>query len=202
MDDELPDVRGAVETFRLSVLPFDGGPSVKHPLIAAPGDPFVYSYEGPRWSPDGSRLALVRDIDGDVQEITFVRTDGHLTGRAIARANNPDWSPDGRIVFDRNPLDAAPDHRDLYVGKPSGPFRRLTRRGGTAGSWSPDGKRIAFIRNGGIYVVPSRGGPARRIVKPGPLVDTFGGPRTPPTKPPRPSGRRTASRSRSSAPAT
>jgi Tol biopolymer transport system component len=160
------------------VLPFDGGPSVKHPLIVRPSDPFAYSYEAPRWSPDASRVVIVRFIDAGIPQIAFIRTDGHMTGRAIARADNPDWSPDGRIVFDRDPSDAALGHPNLYVGKPAGPFRRLTRRGGTSGSWSPDGRRIAFIRNGGTYVVHSRGGPARRLVKPGSLVDTFGGPPT------------------------
>jgi Tol biopolymer transport system component len=39
----------------------------------------------------------------------------------------------------------------------------LTRHGGSAPAWSPDGKRIAFIRNGSLYVMTTDGRILRRL---------------------------------------
>ena len=164
--------------YLLSVLPHGGGPAVKHALIDRPQDPVYPSYDGLRWSPDGSRLVLDGWEDEGTNQLSFVRTDGRLTGRIIKNASSPDWSPDGRLAFVRyaNPFDT--QSGDLFVGKPSGRFRRLTRKGGDGPSWSPDSRKIAFSRDGGISLVSSRGGKARRLVKHGPLVETFGGPPT------------------------
>ncbi len=43
--------------------------------------------------------------------------------------------------------------------------RRLTdaRAEDDGPTWSPDGRRIAFAREGALFVVPSAGGPARRL---------------------------------------
>jgi Tol biopolymer transport system component len=152
----------------LSVLPYAGGPAVKHFLVRRPQDPAFTHFADPAWSPDGSRLVLEGSEEEGPPQLSFVRPDGRLNGRIIKNAADPDWSADGRLVFARN--------GSLFVGKPSGPFRLVTRSGGATPSWSPDGRRIAFVHKGGIYVVSSRGGKPRRLARRGPPVDTFGGP--------------------------
>ena len=55
--------------------------------------------------------------------------------------------------------------KDIYiVGRDGHGLRRLTRRGGYAPAWSPDGKWIAFIRANDLYVVRAAGGGLRRLV--------------------------------------
>jgi dipeptidyl aminopeptidase/acylaminoacyl peptidase len=162
-----PTPAHAPTTYALSMLPIGGGPAVKHALIRRPRDRAFSSYTDLAWSPDELRLVL-----GGVEEegppfLSFVTPDGRLTGRVIRNASDPDWSADGRLVYSR--------YGSLYAGRPSGRFRLVTRRGGADPSWSPDGRRIAFVRKDGIHVVPRRGGRVRRLVKPGPRVDTFGG---------------------------
>jgi Tol biopolymer transport system component len=170
--DRAPEGRGDVGTYLLSEFPFGGGPALKTALIERPVDRYGDLYSGPRWSPDGSSLVVTRVNGFSVPQLAFVDRDGHLTGPVIDDADRPDWSSTGRIVYQSaGEAIAVPD---LFVGKPSGPFRRLVRNGNSA-SWSPDGRRIAFVRKGGIYIVPARGGSARRIVKPGPWVENFGG---------------------------
>jgi WD40 repeat protein len=172
-----PTAYHAPTEYALALLPFGGGASVKYPLIHRPQDPGFPYYQGLAWSPDGSRLVLggsADDGEGGPQ-LSFLNTDGRLTGRIVRNAAAPDWSPDGRLAFSRHANSFDTDHDDLFVGKPSGRFRRLTRKGGISPSWSPDGRRIAFLRSGAILVMPSRGGRARRVVAAGPRVDTFGG---------------------------
>jgi Tol biopolymer transport system component len=68
----------------------------------------------------------------------------------------------GRIAFTRN----RSGREDIYTVRPDGTdLRRITRRGGTEPSWSPDGSRLAFARNGGIWVVDADGGQPRRVIR-------------------------------------
>jgi hypothetical protein len=77
----------------------------------------------------------------------------------------PVASPGGRLVAaTRAPMDKVAGGIALYDAKTGSRVRTLTT--GTQDSqptWSPDGKRIAFARRHSLYVVPARGGKARRI---------------------------------------
>jgi Tol biopolymer transport system component len=58
------------------------------------------------------------------------------------------------------------DRQEVFlVERDGGDLRRLTRRGGYSPSWSPDGRWIAFVRAGSIYVVRTKGGGLRRVVE-------------------------------------
>jgi Tol biopolymer transport system component len=99
-----------------------------------------------------------------------------------------DWAPDGRhVVYTRDysvrsdegkrvrhtPMDCKPVLRaasrygpEIVVAKASGKSgRRLTNLGGSEPAWSPDGRLIAFEREGYVYVMTADGHDARRVAK-------------------------------------
>ncbi len=124
---------------------------------------------GPKWSPDGNKLAYVtfesRKSNVVVQDL--------LTGqrRVVAnfRGDNyaPSWSPDGSQLSVALSRDAV---SQIYVipaigGEP----RRLTQSNSidSGAAFTPDGKTIIFFsdRSGGpqLYSVPVAGGEAKRL---------------------------------------
>src|SRR4051812_3309714 len=147
------------------------------------------------WSPDGRRVAFRRFVnggpDGARAQIFVIGADGrgprNLTAASCAASclanEEPAWSPDGRrIAFVRSlgaPAPARPRALGIFVMNADGThLRQLTQRTGTfrtedrAPSWSPDGKRIAFMsanttfRPPGastIYVINADGTHARSV---------------------------------------
>jgi Tol biopolymer transport system component len=109
----------------------------------------------PAASPDGGRIAFVRDA-GYHQEIWSMRRDGsaaqHLAGAPERRAFSPAWSPDGdELAFVRSGSRTEADEEsapDLFAMRSDGSaVRRLTRNAwATDPAWSPGGERIAYTR--------------------------------------------------------
>ena len=85
-------------------------------------------------------------------------------GDAFDYVTSPDFTPDGRVVaFDASPTVNPDSAEGLYVGRPdAGPVRRLTRDGQSP-SWSSDGRWIAFIRSGDVWIMRADGSGARRV---------------------------------------
>lgn len=122
-------------------------------------------------------------------EIVFVRRDGHgsdlfimdYDGHNVKKLTNhgssvlsPDCSPDGsQVVFTS---DRSWDH-DVYLlnfkaTRLPAEGRRITRgiHLDNSPSWSPDGRRVAFSRNGDIYVASSSGEILKRLTT-SPAID-------------------------------
>jgi len=100
----------------------------------------------PVWSPDGTRIAFVSNVDGS-PDIFVMNRDGsaetNLT-RDASSNRDPAWAPDGsRIAFVSN----RGGNDDIFVMNADGGGQtNLTRSPGTDSdySWSPDGTKIAF----------------------------------------------------------
>jgi Tol biopolymer transport system component len=140
-------------------------------LAATPGE-HVSDYD-PEWSPNGRKIVSVSDPAGccecceiyvtnvsDSQRTRLTNTPEGENGYRIV--GSPTWSPDGRkIAFvslhDRKNPD---DHRtDIWVMKADGSAKTnitdTLRTTEGAPAWSPDGKRIAFVRYTGPDELPT-----------------------------------------------
>jgi hypothetical protein len=107
-------------------------------------------FNGPRWSPDGSRLAVERHRANALPEVVIVDV---ATGsvRVVAadthaRFVTPTWRPDGRaIVAAVAPRDETFNLQELFLD--GSPPRQLTHTTGGA-TWpdvSADGRTLAFV---------------------------------------------------------
>ena len=102
----------------------------------------------PAWSPDGKKIAFMSNRDNPEFDIYEMNADGTNVRRLTSGGSNwfPQYSPDGTLI-------ATHIMRDVHVMNiATGTVRRLTHEpfNGMYPSWSPDGKRIAFMswRNG------------------------------------------------------
>lgn len=123
----------------------------------------------PVWSPDGSRIAFVRN-----GEIHVIAPDGTGDRRLTVRtpglhwpASSPAWSPDGRTIAFSGTRDI------LTVRVADGKLTNLTHStkswlGNYTPAYSPDGRLIAFARNtdafnSDIFLMTPRGRIVRRL---------------------------------------
>ena len=136
-------------------------------------------YADPTWSPDGQKIAFLRD-----GEIYVMNADGsgqrRLT-RNEATDSDQSWSPDGtKIAFRRavapfrcGPRGCGPAKSDIFVMNADGSGERnLTRNDPSYAmdaDWSPDGRRIVFrtTRHGKweLYVMNADGSGQRRLTR-------------------------------------
>ncbi len=144
-------------------------------LVAARGgDPVQLTYSGkdsqPRWSPDGTRLALVSARSGQPQIYTLpmgaVGGEARQLTRHINGATSPVWSPDGRHIAFLARLNAA-ERADEDAGQPQTATseQRSTFFDPLIIDRVPyrDGTTVHDNRFVHLYVVDAAGGPPRRL---------------------------------------
>ncbi|MXZ95679.1 MAG: hypothetical protein F4Y99_07125 [Acidimicrobiaceae bacterium] len=129
--DDLSDY--SRENFDIFVIDADGS----NPVRVTDDD---YRELAPMWSPDGTRIAYVRDTEPDQRgirpEIIVVGADGADPISLAQGAVDPVWSPDGSLI--------AYQHRgSIHLVEPDGSSTRELVRGEGA-SWSPDGSLIVY----------------------------------------------------------
>jgi dipeptidyl aminopeptidase/acylaminoacyl peptidase len=133
---------------QLFTLPLRGGP----PTQVTASEQAVSE---PAWSPDGRRLAYIRD-----EELWVVEADGSRSTRVVAKpgsASQPRWSPDGRrlaFVSRRRGwsqvwvIDAPVPRRGRPANEPKRPEPSVVTATGVdvdAFAWAPDGERLAIM---------------------------------------------------------
>jgi TolB protein len=138
----------------------------------------VESGAEPSVSPDGSKIAFVKYDDGRKgSQIYTANADGsnwkQLTSGQYYNWT-PRWSPDGkRLVFETTRNDNPDNHvknggyRDIYVMESDGEnqINLTTNSYGHHPSWSPDGKSIAYMAHGNVFVMQADGSDKQNISK-------------------------------------
>ncbi|WP_037833802.1 protein kinase domain-containing protein [Streptomyces sp. NRRL F-4474] len=128
------------------------------------------------WSPDGSRLAVLRTKDGVQQLFVVVVADGTVRQLTSGQGpvEDPAWSPDGRSIAVC--LQTEPENWQIHVVDPDDPNRapqQVTRLPHPALDpvWSPDGSTFAYTAGtygtgtqGDIRLVDADGSDDRELV--------------------------------------
>jgi dipeptidyl aminopeptidase/acylaminoacyl peptidase len=134
-------------------------------------------YGAPLISPDGRRIAFVSKQTG-VFRIYVMNADGTQASLLTQRANGegaPAWSPDGaQIAFRGDTAGPYGDYGRIYVIHIDGTgLRRVSPDGAPTSyitdegpTWSPDGTRIAFDRNGQLRIINADGTGLVDLVRP------------------------------------
>jgi TolB protein len=128
----------------------------------------AYDYWWVAWSPAGDRLLLERTVGspgGSAPSAVFLASpDGTELGQAAPESSRrPDWSSRGQIAFERADQNCPLQCNNIFLMRLGGAPRQLTYRGGTSPSWSPSGRKLAFVRRNEIYVIGRSGRGLRRL---------------------------------------
>ena len=107
---------------------------------------------GPRFSPDGSRLAMAAQIGGEPMQV-WVQDLGRGTFTRLTLEGEgwwPVWTPDGRhIVFPTRRVSSSVVDLAWIEADGSGPAKPLTHNelSEQPTTWTPDGRTLIFHRN-------------------------------------------------------
>lgn len=102
---------------------------------------------GPKWSPDGERIAFSAALEIDAPSHLFVIEPGEEPVD-LGVGQEPAWSPAGLELAYARPPEEGSLATDVYaIAVPGGEPRRLTESItlDEQASWSPDGLRVAYL---------------------------------------------------------
>lgn len=139
--------------------------------------PFYARDEDPAWSPDGRLIAVASSPPlgrggftgrGSSKQICVMNADGSnprcLTNDPVSFFHEPDWSHDGSLIAFYY---SGSSFSDVVVMNADGSNERVltenlkgragTTRSAISPAWSPNGKLIAFVFNGDIFVMNADG---------------------------------------------
>jgi TolB protein len=140
-------------------------------------------YLEPHFSPDGSRFVYVRSNSplakpAGGKALFVVRADGshqrRITPWSLDAGDNPDWSPNGKLIVFRSYANATAQSQIYVVRTDGSGLRPLTRfKPGTtvlSYSFSPDGKWVTFSKSGrggqpDVFVMRTNGTAIRPITR-------------------------------------
>ncbi|UCF36074.1 MAG: protein kinase [Acidobacteriota bacterium] len=122
------------------------------------------TFAEPRFSPDGSKLAVQITQQSNTDAWIYDLKRGVSTRLTFDEGNDvvPIWSPDGRYIAYTSDRHGGPGNVYLKLSDGTGEIERLTEGSNTqwVSSWSPDGKYLLFTEEsdpGGLYTIDLEG---------------------------------------------
>ena len=149
----------------------DGGASQIH-IMDADGKNVIRLTDGrggkrdPDWSPDGGKIAFT--VQARPSHIAVMDVDGKNREMLVDQARKPSWSPDGEKIAFVSERGAHHDHDIFVIGAHGQGLENVKLGlGGVNPSFSPEGRRIAYLDGhkgfSHIYVIDTDGTDRKRL---------------------------------------